>query len=109
MDRLIERCAMLDVHKAQAAACVRVPVGDGVRRQEIREFRTSTAELITFADWLAAGRRRSLGWSPPACTGGRCSTCSTTVRVPAVQRETFASRSRGARAMSKAPSGLSAG
>ncbi len=43
---------MLDVHKAQVTACVRVPDGDGGRRQEIREFRTTTAGLITLADWL---------------------------------------------------------
>ena len=52
MNRLIERCAMLDVHKAQVTACVRVPDGDGGRRQEIREFRATTAGLITLADWL---------------------------------------------------------
>jgi len=52
VNRLIERCAMLDVHKAQVTACVRVPDGDGGRRQEIREFRATTAGLITLADWL---------------------------------------------------------
>ena len=52
MNRLIERCAMLDVHKSQITACVRVPDGAGGRRQEIREFRTTTAELMTLADWL---------------------------------------------------------
>jgi transposase len=52
VNRLIERCAMLDVHKAQVTACVRVPAGDGGRRQEIREFRTTTAGLITLTDWL---------------------------------------------------------
>jgi transposase len=52
MDRLIERCAMLDVHKAQITACVRVADGRGGRRQEICEFRTTTAGLVTLADWL---------------------------------------------------------
>jgi transposase len=52
VNRLIERCSMLDVHKSQVTACVRVPDGDGGRRQEIREFRTTTAGLITLADWL---------------------------------------------------------
>ena len=52
MNRLIERCAMLDVHKAQVTACVRIPDGGGGRRQETREFRTTTAGLITLADWL---------------------------------------------------------
>jgi len=54
VNRLIERCSMLDVHKAQVTACVRVPDGDGGRRQEIREFRTTTAGLITLADWLGS-------------------------------------------------------
>lgn len=52
MNRLIERCAMLDVHKSAVTACVRVPDGDGGRRQEVREFGTTTAGLITLADWL---------------------------------------------------------
>ena len=50
MDRLIERCAMLDIHKSQITACVRVP--DGGRRQELCEFRTTTAGLLTLAEWL---------------------------------------------------------
>jgi transposase len=54
VNRLIERCAMLDVHKSQVTACVRVPDGDGGRRQEVREFRTTTAGLITLADWLTS-------------------------------------------------------
>ena len=52
MNRLIERCSMLDVHKSQVTACVRVPDAKGGRRQEIREFRTTTAGLVTLADWL---------------------------------------------------------
>ena len=52
MNRLLERCAMLDIHKSQITACVRVPDDAGGRRQEIREFRTTTAGLITLADWL---------------------------------------------------------
>jgi transposase len=47
-----ERVSALDVHKAQITACVRIPDGDGGRRQEICEFRTTTAGLITLADWL---------------------------------------------------------
>jgi transposase len=52
MNRLIERCAMLDIHKSQITACVRVPEHVGGRRQEVREFRTTTAGLVTLADWL---------------------------------------------------------
>ena len=52
MNRLIERCAMLDIHKSQITACVRVPDGDGGRHQEVREFQTVTSGLLTLADWL---------------------------------------------------------
>jgi transposase len=52
MNRLIERCAMLDIHKSQITACVRVPDGDRGRRQEIREFQSTTSALVTLADWL---------------------------------------------------------
>jgi transposase len=52
MNRLIERCAMLDVHKSQVTACVRVPDGDGGRTQETREFSATTAGLLVLADWL---------------------------------------------------------
>ena len=54
MNRLIERCAMLDIHKSQITACVRVPDGDSGRRQEVREFRSTTSGLVTLADWLRA-------------------------------------------------------
>ena len=52
MNRLIERCAMLDIHKSQITACVRVPDGASGRRQEIREFAATTSGLLTLADWL---------------------------------------------------------
>ncbi len=53
MDRLIERCAGLDVHKATVTACVRMPGEAGGRHQEIRTFSTTTAGLLTLRDWLA--------------------------------------------------------
>ena len=43
---------MLDIHKSQVTACVRVPDGEGGRRQEIREFAATTLGLLTLADWL---------------------------------------------------------
>lgn len=43
---------MLDIHKSQITACVRVPEGDGGRRQDVREFQTVTSGLLTLADWL---------------------------------------------------------
>ena len=52
MNRLIERCSMLDIHKSQITACVRVPDDAGGRRQEIREFATTTRGCSRLADWL---------------------------------------------------------
>jgi transposase len=52
MDRLIERSAALDIHKDSLTACVRVPDGDGGRRQETATFATTTSGLMALADWL---------------------------------------------------------
>jgi transposase len=54
MERLIERCAGLDVHRDTVAACVRVPGPNGQRRQEIRTFGATAAELLALRDWLEA-------------------------------------------------------
>ena len=55
MDRLVERCAGLDVHKASVTACVRIATGEGEGpRQEIREFATTTQGLLLLRDWLAS-------------------------------------------------------
>ena len=61
MDRFIERCAGLDVHKASVKACVRVPDGHGGRRSEIRTFRTTTAGLVLLGDWLASHQVQVVG------------------------------------------------
>ena len=54
MERLIERCAGLDVHKASVTATVRVPGDQGGRRTETRTFRATTAGLVLLGDWLAS-------------------------------------------------------
>jgi transposase len=55
LDRLVERCAGLDVHKASVTACVRIATGEGEgARQEIREFATTTQGLLLLRDWLAS-------------------------------------------------------
>ena len=51
MERLVERCAGLDVHKDSVVACVRVPGEGGERRQETRSFRTTTQGLLVLLDW----------------------------------------------------------
>jgi transposase len=52
MQRLFERVAGLDVHKNSVVACVRIPDGEGARRQETRSFATTTQALLTLLDWL---------------------------------------------------------
>jgi len=54
MDVIVQRCAGLDVHKAQVTACVRVPGADGTRTPQVREFSTTVAGLLVLRDWLAA-------------------------------------------------------
>ena len=54
MERQLERCCGLDVHRDTVAACVRVPGPNGKRQQEVRTFGTTAAELLTLRDWLQA-------------------------------------------------------
>lgn len=52
MKRLLERCAALDVHKKQLAACVRI-LGAGGEIEELNaEFSTMTSRLLALRDWL---------------------------------------------------------
>jgi transposase len=52
MERIIERCAGLDVHRDTVVATVRVPAQDGGRRQETRTFGTTTTQLLELSEWL---------------------------------------------------------
>jgi len=54
MERMIERGAGLDIHKASVTACVRVPGLTGERRQEVQTFGTTAAALLALRDWLSA-------------------------------------------------------
>jgi len=47
-----ERCAGLDVHKKTVVGCIIVPDGQTGWQQEVRTFKTTTAELLKLADWL---------------------------------------------------------
>jgi transposase len=53
MERLLERCAGLDVHKDMIAACVRVSVG-GEQIVELHEFTATTVGLLALRDWLTS-------------------------------------------------------
>jgi transposase len=54
MDRIVERCAGLDVGKAIVVATARVPGPDGERQQETQTFPATTAGLLSLADWLGS-------------------------------------------------------
>jgi transposase len=54
MDRQLERCCGLDVHKETIAACVRIGGRSGRATQHVQTFRTTAADLVVLRDWLAA-------------------------------------------------------
>jgi len=55
MERQVERCCGLDVHKDTVAACVRIGGGPGQRAQQhVQSFRTTAGDLVVRRDWLAA-------------------------------------------------------
>src|SRR3954454_13979818 len=55
MNRVVQRCCGLDVHKASVTACVRVPgQSDSHPRYEVGEFATTTQGLLQLRDWLAS-------------------------------------------------------
>lgn len=61
MDTVVQRCAGLDIGKADLKACVRIP-GKGKRRtQEIRTFATTTPGLLLLRDWLADNEIGTIG------------------------------------------------
>src|SRR5215208_8447001 len=52
MERVLERCCALDVHKRQVTACAHVPDRQGKRSELGAEFGTVTGELLALRDWL---------------------------------------------------------
>lgn len=52
MDRLLERCAGLDIHKKTVVACRIVHMDDDQWQVETRTFGTTTRDLLQLADWL---------------------------------------------------------
>jgi hypothetical protein len=76
MEVVVERCGFLDVHRDTAMACARTPDGHGGRREEAREFATTTGELLALSDWLVERHVTLSGWRPPASIGSRSTGCS---------------------------------
>ena len=61
MERMIERCAGLDVHQATVVACILINERGKRPRKELRTFGTMTHELEALRDWLAAERVTHVG------------------------------------------------
>ena len=53
MDRIVDRPAALDVHKASVTACVRVWEGSKLE-EHLAEFQTTVQGLLALRDWLEA-------------------------------------------------------
>jgi transposase len=54
MDRILERCAGIDVHQATVMVTVRVPGPGGDRLEVTETFPTTTHGLLTMREWLQA-------------------------------------------------------
>jgi transposase len=54
MEVVHERCCGVDVHKQFITACLIVPGSTGKATKEVQTFRTMTADLEHFRDWLLA-------------------------------------------------------
>jgi transposase len=54
MDVIHERCAGIDISKADVKVCIRVPGPGRRRRREVRTFSTMTKDLLVMRDWLLA-------------------------------------------------------
>lgn len=67
MDRFVERCAGLDVHKDSVAATVRVPGAGKERVQETSTFPTTSRGLLTLADWLDSHGVTLVGMESTGC------------------------------------------
>ena len=53
MDLLVERCAGVDIGKAEVVACVRTPSPTGKsRRKQTRTFSSFNSDLAAMADWV---------------------------------------------------------
>jgi transposase len=62
MEVLVDRCAGIDIGKADMKVCVRTPGrGAGTRHSQVRTFKTTTAGILAARDWLAEQRVTRLG------------------------------------------------
>ena len=60
VEMIVERCAGIDVHQAEATVCVRVPGADGERVEELASFGTTTPDLLALG--ITRKQLRGFGW-----------------------------------------------
>jgi transposase len=61
MDVLYPSCAGIDVHKKTIAVCVLTPGASSKPQQQVREYGTTTRELLELADWLLQSQVTQIG------------------------------------------------
>ena len=74
-ERVLERAGAIDVAKASAKVCVRLP-GSRRRITRVWDVATTTNAIVALADELAEMESSESSSRPPRTTGGRSSTCS---------------------------------
>jgi transposase len=52
MDVLYSRCCGIDIHKKSITVCVLIREPGRKEQKQIREFGTTTAAILSCADWL---------------------------------------------------------
>ena len=102
MERIVQRCAGLDVHKASITACVRTPGEAGGLHQEGSTRRSESSPLppegfCSCGIGSPLSELRWWAWRPRASTGSRSTTCSKTTSsrgflTPAISRTSPAGR-----------------
>src|SRR4030095_16282545 len=83
MERQLERCCGLDVHKETIAACVRLGGPTGKAEQHVQTFGTTVGDLLVLHDWLPPPRADAPGvggtgveWWGGVCARGRTARAS---------------------------------
>jgi transposase len=61
MDVLYPYCAGIDVHKKTISVCVLTPGAPSKPQQQVREYGTTTRELLELADWLFQNQVTQIG------------------------------------------------
>ena len=76
METYVERCAGIDIGKADVKVCLRVPgKRSGTRRSEVRTFATTTRSLLALRQWLVDEEVTLVGMESTGEYWRRCTTC----------------------------------